>query len=198
MRKKGNIVRYTAEQLAAMQARGEDRTDLAPIAAKTEAELAADMAGDPAWEGVAADWVSHARAATGLMQRPKENKRQGDHAFRRRRPGVLQARRSGLARSHERRAPQLHGGVGTAALKNQRRRSDLRRIFPTSGEGKGGGVDNMMWGSDYTHSVPRSRRILADTLAGVPVDEQAKPAPDHDPGIARANSARVYNSTWRG
>jgi len=24
-------------------------------------------------------------------------------------------------------------------------------------------------------------------------DEQAKPAPDHDPGIADGNSARVYN-----
>jgi hypothetical protein len=43
-----------------MEGRGEDRTDLASIAAKTEAELAADMAGDPAWEEVPADWVSHA------------------------------------------------------------------------------------------------------------------------------------------
>jgi hypothetical protein len=29
-------------------------------------------------------------------------------------------------------------------------------------------------------------------LAGVPDDEQAKPAPDHDPGIADDNTARVY------
>jgi hypothetical protein len=27
----------------------------------------------------------------------------------------------------------------------------------------------------------------------VPDDEQAKPAPDHDPGIAGGNTARVYN-----
>ena len=58
------------------------------------------------------------------------------------------------------------------------------------------GVDNMMWGSDYPHSestFPQSRKILAEILAGVPDDEQAKPAPDHDPGIAGGNTARVYN-----
>jgi hypothetical protein len=31
----------------------------------------------------------------------------------------------------------------------------------------------------------------------VPDDEQAKPAPDPDPGIADGNTARVYNLTWR-
>jgi predicted TIM-barrel fold metal-dependent hydrolase len=49
------------------------------------------------------------------------------------------------------------------------------------------GVDNMMWGSDYPHSestFPRSREILAEILAGVPADEQAK--------IAGGNTARVY------
>lgn len=49
------------------------------------------------------------------------------------------------------------------------------------------GVDNMMWGSDYPHSestFPRSRTILAEILAGVPEDEQAK--------IVGGNTARVY------
>jgi hypothetical protein len=46
----------------------------------------------------------------------------------------------------------------------------------------------MMWGSYY-----QSRKILAEILAGVPDDEQAKPAPDPDPGIAAGNTARVYN-----
>jgi len=49
------------------------------------------------------------------------------------------------------------------------------------------GVDNMMWGSDYPHSestFPRSRQILAEILAGVPEDEQAR--------IVGANTARVY------
>jgi hypothetical protein len=56
--------------------------------------------------------------------------------------------------------------------------------------------DNMMWGSDYPHSestFPQSRKILAEILAGVPDKEQAKPAPDRDPGIAGGNTARVYN-----
>ena len=49
------------------------------------------------------------------------------------------------------------------------------------------GVDNMMWGSDYPHSestFPESQRILADILAGVPADEQAR--------IVGGNTARVY------
>ena len=62
------------------------------------------------------------------------------------------------------------------------------------------GVDNMMWGSVYPLSesrFPQSRKILAEILAGAPEDEQAKPAPDHDPGIAGGNTARVYILTWR-
>lgn len=49
------------------------------------------------------------------------------------------------------------------------------------------GVDNMMWGSDYPHSestFPQSRKILAEILAGVPADEQAR--------IVGGNTARVY------
>ena len=50
------------------------------------------------------------------------------------------------------------------------------------------GVDTMMWGSDYPHSestFPQSRKILAEILAGVPDEEQAK--------IVGGNTARVYN-----
>ena len=46
----------------------------------------------------------------------------------------------------------------------------------------------MMWGSDYPHSestFPQSLQILAEILAGVPDDEQAK--------IAGGNTARVYH-----
>jgi hypothetical protein len=53
-------------------------------------------------------------------------------------------------------------------------------------------IDNMMWGSDHPRSestFPRSREIPA----GVPEDQQAKPAPDPDPGIAGGNTARLYN-----
>ncbi len=76
MRKKGNIVRYTAEEIDAMLARGESKTDWARVDAKTEEELAADMASDPAWDGVPEDWVSRAHWATGLMGGQHENKRQ--------------------------------------------------------------------------------------------------------------------------
>jgi uncharacterized protein (DUF4415 family) len=76
MKKKEHIVSYTDKELAAMETRGEDRTDWAVVRAKTEDQLAADMAGDPAWDGVPPDWVGRAQTATGLMQRPKENKRQ--------------------------------------------------------------------------------------------------------------------------
>jgi len=49
------------------------------------------------------------------------------------------------------------------------------------------GVDNMLWGSDYPHSestFPQSRKIIAEILAGVPADEQAK--------IVGGNTARLY------
>jgi uncharacterized protein (DUF4415 family) len=76
MKKKGRIVTYTDEEIAAMVARGEDKTDWARVDAKTEAELAADTASDEAWEGVPHDWVSQAAAATRALRRPRENKRQ--------------------------------------------------------------------------------------------------------------------------
>jgi predicted TIM-barrel fold metal-dependent hydrolase len=49
------------------------------------------------------------------------------------------------------------------------------------------GVANMMWGSDNPHSestFPQSRQVLAEILAGVPDDEQAK--------IVGLNTARIY------
>jgi hypothetical protein len=54
----------------------------------------------------------------------------------------------------------------------------------------------MMWGSDYPHreaTFPQSRKIPAEILEGVPDEGQAKPAPDHYPGIAAGDTARVYN-----
>jgi len=76
MKKKGRIVTYTAKELDAMRARGDDKTDWAAVDAKTEEELAADMASDEAWEGVPDDWVSQAVAAARAHRRPRENKRQ--------------------------------------------------------------------------------------------------------------------------
>ena len=51
-----------------------------------------------------------------------------------------------------------------------------------------------MWGSDYPHSestFPRSRKILAEILAGVPDDEQCEDR-------RRQHRARAIASTWRG
>jgi uncharacterized protein (DUF4415 family) len=76
MRKREHIVSYTAEEIGAMRARGEDKTDWAAVDAKTQAELAADVATDEAWDGVPADRVSQAVAATPALHRPRENKRQ--------------------------------------------------------------------------------------------------------------------------
>jgi uncharacterized protein (DUF4415 family) len=76
MARKENIVSYTAEEIAAMRARGEDRTDWAAVDAKTDAQIAADTASDPAWDGIPEDWYTDAVARTGPLIRPTENKRQ--------------------------------------------------------------------------------------------------------------------------
>jgi uncharacterized protein (DUF4415 family) len=76
MRKKGRMVRYTDEEIDAMLARGEDKTDWTRVDAKTEAQLAVDMGKDEAWKGVPHDWVRQAAAAARALRRPRENKRQ--------------------------------------------------------------------------------------------------------------------------
>jgi uncharacterized protein (DUF4415 family) len=43
-----------------MRARGESRTDLARVDAKTEAELERDIASDPDWKDVPPDWFKDA------------------------------------------------------------------------------------------------------------------------------------------
>lgn len=60
MKKDGAIVSYTAEELRAMIARGESRTDWARVDAMTEAELEAAIASDPDWADIPRDWYKHA------------------------------------------------------------------------------------------------------------------------------------------
>ena len=60
MKKDGDIVSYTAEELRAMIARGEDRTDWARVDALTEAELEAAIASDPDWADIPRDRYKHA------------------------------------------------------------------------------------------------------------------------------------------
>jgi uncharacterized protein (DUF4415 family) len=64
-----NIVRYSAAELEEMIARGESRTDFARILAKTEEELEQDIASDPDWADMPADWPEVAEA---VMPPPKQ------------------------------------------------------------------------------------------------------------------------------
>jgi hypothetical protein len=59
------IVSYSAARLEEMPARGEDRTDIARVMAKTEEELASD----PDWADIPADWPEE---ATALMPANKQ------------------------------------------------------------------------------------------------------------------------------
>jgi uncharacterized protein (DUF4415 family) len=61
MRKEGNIVRYTLEELKELSRRGGTKTDLARIDAMTEEELEAAIASDPDWRDVPRDWHKDAR-----------------------------------------------------------------------------------------------------------------------------------------
>jgi len=52
MKRNGNIVSYTSEELAAMRARGEDKSDYARANAMTDEEIAAAIASDPDEAGI--------------------------------------------------------------------------------------------------------------------------------------------------
>lgn len=63
MRRKGDTVRYTAEEIDAMLARGDSRTDWDAVKGMTEAELEASIAADPDDVHDQVDW---AQAVKGL------------------------------------------------------------------------------------------------------------------------------------
>lgn len=67
MQKKGDIVRYTTEELAEMRKRGETRSNWAKAAALTDEEIKAQIAADPDEAGMVIDWDS----ATIEMPQPK-------------------------------------------------------------------------------------------------------------------------------
>ena len=54
-------MKYTAEELAAGLARGDDGTDWDRVGRKTERQLAADTANDPAWSGIDDAWIEAAQ-----------------------------------------------------------------------------------------------------------------------------------------
>lgn len=53
---------YSATDLAALRAREGSRSDLARVRAKTEADLERDIASDPDFRDIPADWVETAEA----------------------------------------------------------------------------------------------------------------------------------------
>jgi uncharacterized protein (DUF4415 family) len=69
--RRGEIVRYTAEELEEMRRRGESRTDWAKVDAMTEEELEASIAADPDDIHEELDW---SKAIKGLPPFPPAKK----------------------------------------------------------------------------------------------------------------------------
>lgn len=67
MERKGRIVRYTDEELRAMQARGESKSDWKAAAAMTQEEIEAAIASDPDEADMVIDWST----ASTEMPKPK-------------------------------------------------------------------------------------------------------------------------------
>lgn len=68
MRKKGNIARYSAAELARTRKAGRSRTDWAKAAAMTEAQIEKSIADDPDEAGMTIDW----NKASAEMPEPKD------------------------------------------------------------------------------------------------------------------------------
>jgi uncharacterized protein (DUF4415 family) len=62
MTKGKSIKKFSAAELDKRRARGESRTDLARVRAKTDEELERDIAGDPDFKDVPKDWFKEAEA----------------------------------------------------------------------------------------------------------------------------------------
>lgn len=61
--------RYSAAELIRRRARGESRTDLARVRAKTAAELERDIASDPDFRDIPRNWVATAEAVMPVPKR---------------------------------------------------------------------------------------------------------------------------------
>lgn len=69
MEKERIIKRFSSNELADRRARGESQTDAARVHAKTETEQQQDIAGDPDFRNVPANWHE---AATAVMPTTKQ------------------------------------------------------------------------------------------------------------------------------
>src|SRR2546430_2010903 len=63
MKRKGDTVRYTVEEIDAMLARGDSRTDWASVKGMTEEELEASIATDPDDVHASVDWKKAVKGA---------------------------------------------------------------------------------------------------------------------------------------
>jgi uncharacterized protein (DUF4415 family) len=61
MKKKGDTVTYSLEEIRARVAAGKDQTDWEKVAAQTEEELEMAIATDPDWKEVSPDWWKNAQ-----------------------------------------------------------------------------------------------------------------------------------------
>jgi hypothetical protein len=64
------IRRYSPEELEAARARGESQTDWARVRAKTDAALERDIASDPEWRDIPADWYLSATLVPSRTSEP--------------------------------------------------------------------------------------------------------------------------------
>jgi uncharacterized protein (DUF4415 family) len=124
MRKNGNIVRYSADELRRLRATEGSLTDWARIDAMTEAELEASIAADPDWRDIPRDWYKDAVPVRRDRKRLISLRLDGDIVdwFRARGPGY-QTRINGVLRAYVR-----HAAARTPApRKNPRQGENPRR-----------------------------------------------------------------------
>lgn len=76
--KEHTIKRYTADDLRAMKARGEDRSNYARLDAMPEEELEKSIADDPDWQGIPRDWYKSAEAVNPHPKVPVSIRLDGD------------------------------------------------------------------------------------------------------------------------
>jgi uncharacterized protein (DUF4415 family) len=69
MKRNENIRKFSATELKRLRAEGQDRTDLARVRAKTEEELERDIANDPDWNDLPANWYENAEAVIPVQKR---------------------------------------------------------------------------------------------------------------------------------
>ena len=157
MAKKEHIVRYTAEELQAMSARGEDRTDWVRAGATTQAELETQVASDPDEAGMIVDWAS----ASVELPKPKSVLNIPD---RYRCAGVLSPARQGLSDQDQCRSAVLFraGASVKKGISGKKRPTRLRRSAPFPLRSSG------------LHPVPPGKATKANSLFQILWEREGK------------------------